>query len=61
LAHRQAARVAAECGVRTLVLSHFSRRYQDREGWFAEVAGEFDGELVVAEDLERVPVPRRRT
>jgi ribonuclease Z len=60
LTARQAARVAARCGVRTLVLSHFSQRYPDPEGFRAEAAEEFDGELVVAADLDRVPVPRRR-
>jgi len=55
----QAARVAAECGVRTLVLTHFSRRYDDPEAFRAEASAVFDGELVVAEDLTRVPLPRR--
>jgi ribonuclease Z len=56
----QAARVAAEAGVRTLVLAHFSQRYTDLEGHRAEARRHFDGELVLAEDLLRVPVPRRR-
>jgi ribonuclease Z len=60
LTARQAARVAAECGVRTLVLSHFSQRYLDPDGFRAEAAEEFDGGIVVAADLDRVPVPRRR-
>lgn len=57
----QAARVAVECGVRHLVLTHFSQRYRDAEG-FAEEARSagFTGELTVAEDLIRVPVPPRR-
>ncbi|MDH6131670.1 ribonuclease Z [Kitasatospora sp. MAA4] len=55
----QAARVAAEAGVRTLVLTHFSQRYPDLEGHLAEARKHFDGELVVAEDLARVPVPPR--
>ncbi|GAA0796123.1 ribonuclease Z [Spirilliplanes yamanashiensis] len=55
----QAARVAAESGVRTLVLTHFSQRYPD-PGRFADEAREhFTGDLVVAEDLMRVPVPPR--
>ncbi|MFJ9517750.1 ribonuclease Z [Kitasatospora sp. NPDC101801] len=55
----QAARAAAEAGVRTLVLTHFSQRYPDLTGHLAEARKYFDGELVVAEDLARVPVPGR--
>ncbi len=57
----QAGRVAAECGVRSLVLTHFSQRYTDPQefGRQARKAG-FDGELTVAEDLTRVAVPKRR-
>ncbi|MGY1988393.1 MBL fold metallo-hydrolase [Blastococcus sp. SYSU DS0669] len=59
LTARQAATVAADCGVRTLVLTHFSQRYDDPRR-FAEEAGEaFGGEVVVAADLQTVPVPRR--
>ncbi|WP_199440774.1 ribonuclease Z [Umezawaea beigongshangensis] len=56
----QAARVAADSGVRTLVLTHFSQRYGDPERFRAEAAEVFDGEIVVAADLDRVPVPPRR-
>ncbi|HEY8373438.1 MAG TPA: ribonuclease Z [Pseudonocardiaceae bacterium] len=56
----QAARVAAECGVRRLVLTHFSQRYPDPARFHAEAAEVFDGEIVVAADLTRVPVPPRR-
>ena len=55
----QAARVAAEAGVRTLVLTHFSQRYPDLERHRAEARQHFDGDLVLAEDLIRVPVPKR--
>ena len=59
LTARQAATVAAECGVRRLVLTHFSQRHPD-PSWFAdEAAAVFDGDLVVAADLGTVPVPRR--
>ncbi|MBZ6174676.1 ribonuclease Z [Streptomyces olivaceus] len=57
----QAARAARDAGVRHLVLTHFSQRYSD-PGEFerqARAAG-FDGELTVARDLTRVPVPKRR-
>jgi ribonuclease Z len=56
----QAARVAAAAGVRTLVLTHFSQRYPDLAGHLAEARAEFDGDLVLAEDLARIPVPPRR-
>jgi len=56
----QAARVAAEAGVRRLVLTHFSQRYDDPDDFAAEAARWFGGEVVVAADLLRVPVPRRR-
>ena len=56
----QAGAVAAEAGVRSLVLTHFSQRYTD-PSLFARQAREagFEGELTVAEDLMRVPVPKR--
>ncbi|MGK5638897.1 ribonuclease Z [Streptomyces sp. URMC 126] len=56
----QAARVAAESGVRHLVLTHFSQRYSDPEVFERQArAAGFDGELTVARDLTRVPVPKR--
>ncbi|MEQ0562372.1 ribonuclease Z [Amycolatopsis sp. NEAU-NG30] len=61
LTAQQAARVAAESGVRQLVLTHFSQRYPDPARFLDEAKAEFDGEIVVAEDLERVPVPKRRS
>ncbi|OKI67532.1 ribonuclease Z [Streptomyces sp. MJM1172] len=56
----QAARTARDAGVRHLVLTHFSQRYPD-PGAFerqARAAG-FEGELTIAEDLVRVPLPKR--
>jgi ribonuclease Z len=41
------------------VLTHFSQRYPDPAGHLAEARRYFDGELVLAEDLMRVPVPKR--
>lgn len=60
LTARQAAKAAAECGVRTLVLTHFSQRYTDPRAFHDEAAEVFDGEIVVAADLNRVRLPRRR-
>ncbi|MFE9097731.1 ribonuclease Z [Streptomyces sp. NPDC007264] len=57
----QAGRVAAEAGVRHLVLTHFSQRYTEPEAFEREArAAGFDGELTVAHDLMTVPVPKRR-
>jgi ribonuclease Z len=55
----QAAALARDAGVRRLVLTHFSQRYITLEGFAAE-ASALHGDVVVAEDLTRVPVPRRR-
>ncbi|MFJ8959977.1 ribonuclease Z [Lentzea sp. NPDC102401] len=61
LTAQQAARVAQDCRVRKLVLTHFSQRYDDPAEFHAEAAAEFDGEIVIAKDLDRVPVPKRAT
>ncbi|MFD8735597.1 ribonuclease Z [Streptomyces sp. NPDC059618] len=56
----QAGRVAREAGVRHLVLTHFSQRYPDAGEFEREArAAGFEGELTVAQDLVRVPVPKR--
>ncbi|MFK4086914.1 ribonuclease Z [Kribbella sp. NPDC020789] len=60
LTARQAARVAQEAGARKLVLTHFSQRYLEPERFHEEAAAEFSGEIVVAADLTRTPVPTRR-
>lgn len=60
LTARQAGAVAAECRVRRLVLTHFSQRYDDPERFHDEAAQAYDGDIVVAADLTRVPVPKRQ-
>lgn len=55
----QAGRVATESRVRRLVLTHFSQRYADPARFAAEAREQFDGDLVVADDLMVVPVPAR--
>lgn len=57
----QAGRIAAESGARLLVLTHFSQRY-DAPGvqrFAVEAAEQFGGEVVIAADLDRIPVPPR--
>ncbi len=57
----QAARVAHEAGVRHLVLTHFSQRYTDPAEFERQArAAGYDGDLTVAHDLLRVPLPKRR-
>ena len=63
----QAASIARDAGVRTLVLTHFSRRYgadsDTGEAFLAEARAVLEGSgttVVAARDLDRVPLPRRR-
>ncbi|WP_406402504.1 ribonuclease Z [Streptomyces sp. NBC_00879] len=56
----QAARAARDAGVRHLVLTHFSQRYSDPEEFERQArAAGFEGELTIAQDLLRVPLPKR--
>ncbi|MEU3077974.1 ribonuclease Z [Streptomyces laurentii] len=56
----QAAAVARDAGVRHLVLTHFSQRYADPAEFERQArAAGFTGELSIAQDLMRVPVPKR--
>ncbi|WP_406860842.1 ribonuclease Z [Streptomyces sp. HUAS MG47] len=56
----QAAAVARDGGVRHLVLTHFSQRYGDPAEFERQArAAGFEGELTIAQDLARVPVPKR--
>ena len=58
----QAGRIAAESGARLLVLTHFSQRYDSSDGQrlATEAAMAFGGEVVLAHDLDRIPLPPRR-
>ncbi|MFF1251589.1 ribonuclease Z [Pseudarthrobacter sp. NPDC058329] len=57
----QAGELAANGGVNTLVLTHFSARYDDVSGLAAQAGARAAGATVVAaQDLERVAVPKRR-
>jgi ribonuclease Z len=60
LTARQAGRLAAEGGARMLVLTHFSSRYGSEDAFADEAAQEFGGEIVIASDLDRIPLPPRR-
>jgi len=57
----QAGRIAAESGARLLVLTHISQRYESgsAQRLLADAAAAFGGQLVLAADLDRIPVPRR--
>ncbi|HSX10573.1 MAG TPA: MBL fold metallo-hydrolase, partial [Chlamydiales bacterium] len=54
---KQAAEIAREAGVHTLILTHFSARYRDVEAFGTEARQIFPNTLV-AEDLRRFPFPR---
>ncbi len=56
-----AARIGRDAGARRVVLTHFSQRYPDLTGHLQEArraAPELD--LVIARDLDRIPLPDRR-
>ena len=58
----QAGAVAAEAGVRHLVLTHFSERYPaaDEYRFVDEASALFTGEVTLVHDLDRIPMPPRR-
>lgn len=58
----QAGRIAAGARARLLVLTHFSQRYdrQDSQRLAGQAEAAFGGPVVLARDLDRIPVPPRR-
>lgn len=58
LTARQSADLAVRAGARRLVLTHFSQRYEDLGPLLAEAAV-VHADVVLAEDLARIPVPQR--
>jgi ribonuclease Z len=57
LTAKQAATLAKEAGVGTLVLTHFSARYQEADVFRLEAEPIFPA-TVVAEDLKQIPFPK---
>jgi ribonuclease Z len=57
---KQAAQIAKEAGVKQLILTHFSARYQDLDG-FAKEAREVFPATFIADDLKVFPFPRCST
>ena len=54
-------KIAAEARVKALALTHFVPPACDREALLAEVAADYRGPLMLAEDLLRIDLTRRRT
>ena len=55
----QAGKIAATAGARRLVLTHFSQRYPDTSQLLRDAAAAYDGDIIVAADLDRIEVPPR--
>jgi ribonuclease Z len=59
LTARQAAQIAKQSGVKLLVLTHFSRRYERTAPFLSEAREVFDGEIVAAKDFDVLELPKR--
>jgi ribonuclease Z len=60
LTAKQAAQIAKQAGVRTLVLTHFSRRYERTAPFLAEAREVFtEGEVIAAKDFDVLAMPKR--
>lgn len=55
----QAARIARDAGVKRLVLTHYSQRYESTD-LFLEEAGAFHDDVVMAHDGQTVFMPKRK-
>jgi ribonuclease Z len=55
----EAAQIAKQAGVRLLVLTHFSARYQDLEGFAKEACSIFPS-TIIADDLKVIPFPKKQ-
>ena len=57
----QAGLIARAAGARRLVLTHFSQRYDGAASGqlLRDAAAAYDGDIILAADLDRVPVPPR--
>ena len=57
----QAGQLAAAAGARRLVLTHFSQRYAETAmpQLLREASAAYGGDVILANDLDRVPVPSR--
>ena len=53
-------KIATEAGVKALALTHFVPPAAEREALLAEVAADFAGPIVLAEDLLRIDLTARR-
>jgi len=54
----EAAYIAKKAGVKLLVLTHFSARYQDLDGFEKEARAIFPS-TIVADDLKVIPFPKK--
>ena len=55
----QAGRIARDAGVKRLVLTHYSQRYESVD-LFREEAQAFHEDVVVAKDGDHIPMPKRK-
>ncbi len=59
LSAAQAGRIAHDAGVKRLVLTHYSQRYESTD-LFLEEARAFHDDVVIAKDGDHIPMPKRK-